>query len=75
MAESLHWNESEAAQAAKAGQFIVLCPIGEPFPAEATEAEKLYFPNEESWEQSALFRMRSAPSPGLRGEPGEGSRP
>lgn len=58
MAESLHWDEVAAAKAAKPGQFIVLCPIGMDFPAEATEAEKLYYPNEEQWEQSALFQMR-----------------
>ena len=62
MAESLHWDEVAAAKAAKPGQFIVLCPIGEDFPAEAADAEKLYYPNEERWEESALFRMREAPN-------------
>ena len=62
MAESLHWDEATAAKAAKPGQFIVLCPIGEDFPAEATAAEKLYYPNEERWEDSALCRMREAPN-------------
>jgi len=58
MAESLHWDEADAAKFAKPGQFIVLCPIGENFPTEAAAAEKLYYPNEECWEDSALFRMR-----------------
>ena len=55
--------EKRAAKAAKPGQFIVLCPIGMDFPAEATEAEKLYYPNEEQWEQSTLFRMREKLTP------------
>ena len=58
MAESLHWGEIDAAKAAKPGQFIVLCPIGVDFPAEAMDAEKLYFPNEEKWEDSALCRIQ-----------------
>lgn len=62
MAESLHWDEAGAARAAKPGQFIVLCPIGEDFPSEALDAEKLYYPNEERWKDSALFRMREAPN-------------
>lgn len=58
MAEALYWDEGSAAAAAAPGQFIVLVPIGAPFPAEATDAEKLYYPNEETWEESALYRMR-----------------
>ena len=58
MAESLHWDELAAAKSAKPGQFIVLCPIGEDFPAEATDAEKLYYPNEERWEDSVLYTSR-----------------
>jgi hypothetical protein len=62
MAESLHWSEHDAAASAKSGQFIVLCPIGVDFPDQAMDAEKLYFPNEEKWTESALFRIRQKQS-------------
>lgn len=60
MAESLHWSEAAAAEAAQAGQFIALCPIGKPFPERAVDAEKLYYPREETWEESALYRLQAA---------------
>jgi hypothetical protein len=59
MPEAFHWLERDAVEAALAGQFICLCPIGQPLPAQATDAEQLYFPHLETWETSALYLARS----------------
>jgi hypothetical protein len=59
MCEGLYWTEKEAVAAAKPGQAIILTTVGTPFPKRAVDAEKLYFPNEETWKESKLFKIRS----------------
>jgi hypothetical protein len=59
MPDALFETEHEAAEAATDGEFIACVAVGERFPAEAVDAIKLYWPRQETWEQSALFRMRA----------------
>ena len=58
-AEGCFLEEQAAAYAAKDDEFIVLAKIGERFPSEALDAIKIYYPKQETWETSALYKMRS----------------
>jgi len=40
--------------------FIVLVTVGEIFPKEAKDAEKLYYPVDGGWEDSELYKMRQS---------------
>ena len=57
MVEGAFITEAEAAKAAKHDEFILLAELGR-LPAVATDAKKIYWPKQEEWEQSVLFRMR-----------------
>lgn len=58
MVEGAFLTEDEAARAAKEGEFIVLAEVGERFPTQATQAKKAYYPRQETWEQSALYKLK-----------------
>lgn len=59
MAEGAFQTEQAAAEASQSGEFIVQVAVDARFPEQAVDAEKLYFPRAETWEQSALYRMRN----------------
>lgn len=57
--DGIYLTEDDARSAAKdENQFIALVPIGLPIPKNATDAEVLYYPNLETWEQSKLYKQR-----------------
>ena len=56
MVDGCYFLEAQAASAAKSGQFIVLGEVGGMFPANILDAEKAYYPNEETWENSILYK-------------------
>ena len=58
MPEGAFITESEAADAAKDSEFILLANVGERFPSRAEDAKKIYWPKQETWEQSTLYRTR-----------------
>jgi hypothetical protein len=58
MAEGAFLTESEAAAAAKNNEFIVCVKTGERFPQSVDDAIKLYWPKQETWEQSKLYIQR-----------------
>ncbi|MGE4544196.1 MAG: hypothetical protein AB7D06_08805 [Pedobacter sp.] len=59
MPEGAFETEEEAAKVATDAEFIVLAEVGGRFPEKATDAEKLYYPKLERWEDSALYKMRN----------------
>jgi hypothetical protein len=59
MCEGVFLNEKDAMKYCKHGEFIILVDINERLPEQATQAIKMYWPNEETWEQSTLYRIRN----------------
>lgn len=60
MPEGVFLDEVAAAEAAKDDEFILLADVGKRLPQEAVDAEKMYWPRHESWEQSTLYKMRNS---------------
>lgn len=58
MPEGAFLSEGEACEAANENEFVLLATIGERFPIEATDAEKVYWPKRERWEESTLYNIR-----------------
>lgn len=58
MAEGIFNTEVEAASMAQDGEFIICVKVGERLPEKATEAIKLYYPKQECWEESKLYKLR-----------------
>lgn len=59
MIEAASELESDAVKLAKEGEFIVLVDTEGRFPANAMDAEKIYFPCEETWETSFVYKARN----------------
>jgi hypothetical protein len=58
MVEGAFLSEKEAKTAAKFNEFILLAELGR-LPVNATDAKKIYWPHQETWEQSALYKRRT----------------
>lgn len=59
MAEGVYETEQQAIFAARECEFIILVKVGERLPTKAIDAEKLYYPKMETWEESTLYKMRA----------------
>lgn len=57
MPEGIYKTEEQAANAASEDEFIAIFEIGKRLPKYATDAEKLYFPKLEIWEDSKLYKF------------------
>lgn len=58
MAEGMYEKEQDAIDNCSKGEFIVLVDVNNRFPESVIDAKKLYFPNEEKWEESKLYKLR-----------------
>ena len=58
MPEGIFETEDEAADVATSEEFIALITVGGRLPKEATDAEIIYYPKLETWENSAVYKMR-----------------
>ena len=56
--EGVFATESSAAEAAEPGEFIILVDLGK-LPKDALDAKKLYWPHEETWLTSNLYKLRN----------------
>lgn len=56
--DAIFLTEDEAVAACQPGEFVALVKVGQRFPAQAVDAEKLYFPPE-TWGQSKLYELRN----------------
>lgn len=59
MPEGVFYTEREASDAAKEEEFIALFEVGKMLPENAVDAEKLYFPRHEKWEDSTLYKIQT----------------
>lgn len=59
MVECVFDNEDDAAANVKDGEFIVRVSPNMRLPVSVLDAEKLYYPKNETWEESALYKLRN----------------
>lgn len=58
MPEGVYATEEEAAEAAREHEFVLMARVGERLPEKAEDAEKIYWPRQEAWEESALYKIQ-----------------
>ena len=59
MAEGVFLTETEAIEHCLYDEFIVESKVGERFPENAVDAIKMYWPLQETWEESTLYKLRN----------------
>lgn len=59
MVEGVFDNEGDAKASCPNNHFIIKAKVNQMMPFQAVDALALYFPNEEKWEESKLYKIKN----------------